>query len=285
MAAESVGLNPALVHFGAMVRSVRLESKMRGQDLAKATYLSQATISKIETGKYRILEPSELKQLILALTCGEEMAQQLRQQWSLAQLDPSSFAFMLKHGPDAAQRRLASLESTASRIYVYECAVFPGLLQTRTYSEALFRDIGHAAAAAGRLAQARMERQYILSQPKNFTFVMSEAALFSLHGTSDKQVLTDQISHAIRISWQRNIDIRILTTRGGSPSVAANPFMIIDNRYVSAEAAISEQETTNTGEVIEYHGVFRRLYEAAIDDVQSRTLLQSVLDDSATIGR
>ncbi|NWL12125.1 hypothetical protein DM793_12610 [Paenarthrobacter nitroguajacolicus] len=279
MASEQEGLNPALIHFGAMVRSVRLQARMRGGDLAKAVHLSQATISKIETGKYRILEPTELKRLIVALGCDDVAAHQLRQQWSLAQLDPTSFSFMVNHGADAVQRRLASLEGTAHEIFTYECAVFPGLLQTRRYAEALFVDIGHAPDAATRLAQARMERQYILSHPKRFTFVMSEAALYSLHGTADKQVLVDQISHATRLSWQPNIEIRILTARRGVPSVAANPFMIIDSRYVSAEAAISEQQTTRTVEVIEYHRVFRRLYEASLDREASRELMESAIHE------
>ena len=52
-----------------------------------------------------------------------------------------------------------------------------------------------------------------------------------------------------------------------------------DSRYVSAEAAISEHETTNTAEVREYHFVFDRLFSAALNDAASRSFLQSIIDE------
>ena len=91
----------------------------------------------------------------------------------------SSWRAKLHAGVDQTQRETAELEASATTILVYDHAVVPGLLQVRDYALLVFEtaDVGNKEDITGKI-EGRMHRQaMLLDQSKQFTILMTEAAL------------------------------------------------------------------------------------------------------------
>jgi hypothetical protein len=105
-----------------------------------------------------------------------------------------------------------SLEPAASRIWVYDTVVIPGLLQTEAYaSSALRRDpVALSGTTLDRMIELQMERQQIICQPggPKLWAVLDESAL--RHQLADVKVMHKQITHLIEISEYPNVTIQLM---------------------------------------------------------------------------
>jgi Domain of unknown function (DUF5753) len=105
-----------------------------------------------------------------------------------------------------------SLEPAASRIWVYDTVVVPGLLQTEAYASSTLRlaPFTLPEATIDRIIELRMRRQQIIGQPDGprVWTILDESAL--RHQLGDAKVMHRQIAHLIEISKHPNVTIQVI---------------------------------------------------------------------------
>ncbi|GAA3760958.1 helix-turn-helix domain-containing protein [Salinactinospora qingdaonensis] len=130
---------------------------------------------------------------------------------------------------DVLTDALPDFEAEASAIRAYESQVIPGLLQTPTYAEAVFRgsDV-HDDMEMKRHVEARMQRQQILTKlyPPVFSAVIDEAAVVRL--AEDTSVQIEQLRHLLHMAKKPDIGIYVLPFSAGMHAATLGSFMILD---------------------------------------------------------
>lgn len=270
-------MNAATEHLGQMLRLIRRQRGMTGDALANATGISQSRISKIETGKYGLPEWSDMLRLLTAIDASDEEVLRVRRQYEIAQLDPSSYAYMVGVGVEVKQAQFLDVERSARNVRDYQTSVFPGLLQTPLYAYRVFRKLGHGDQSAREAAMVRQRRQAILSDARRrFVFVVNDAALFSQHG-ADSREHWEQLDHVHSRVSAHNVSFHVLDSRRGYPVSAGNPFVIYDRRFVSAETTMRELTTSSLAEIEAYERAFNEAVAASLDQGRSLAMLREAI--------
>ncbi|AEW96321.1 DNA-binding protein [Streptantibioticus cattleyicolor NRRL 8057 = DSM 46488] len=169
---------------------------------------------------------------------------------------------------------LAELESGATGLDNYEPMFIPGLLQTRGYAEAIYRD-GYANLSEEDKEAAvrfRIDRQDVLRSeaPPEFHAIVHEAALHL--GLRDRTVMRDQLIHLIEVSRLPNVTIQVLPFEGrvgfGSGFMVIRPIV-----PELATAVVSHIERDlyleGTQAVGKYQGWFGKLSEQALPPIDA----------------
>ena len=261
---EESSENAALSSLGSALRQLRVAAGLTGAEAAELIDRSQATVSKIETGKRGIPPTKLLNAYLEAVGAADDERDRIWEQYDLALLDPSSFAVIKSVGLERKQAQFAVLENEARLIRDFQNCVFPGLMQTPDYSRAVFSALGLGVERARAAANQRQQRQVIVNDPqRKFFFVFCDAALFSSHGLHANE-MAQQLEMLIARAMAPNLEMRILDSRRGWPISASNPFCIIDERYVSAETTMKELTSTDANEIREYARSFDELWTAAL---------------------
>ncbi|RKN39502.1 helix-turn-helix domain-containing protein [Streptomyces hoynatensis] len=108
-------------------------------------------------------------------------------------------------------------EKDAIRIQVFTSSLIPGLLQTSGYAHAAFL-AGMPripAQGVGALVATRIDRQGIFERedPPYYWAIMDEAAL--RRPTTDKQVMSDQLAHTLRIAERPYVTVQVVPFAAG----------------------------------------------------------------------
>jgi transcriptional regulator with XRE-family HTH domain len=257
----------ALLHLGEVLRRVRREAGLTGTELAGRTGISQSRLSKIENGKYGLPDWRDVDRILDGLGASRDVRDSVRRQHEICELDPASFRFITATGSAAKQLQLAAIERRTRLFRVFESAVVPGLLQTFEYSVSLLMALGETEDSARAGAEARGVRQRVLSESaRNFRFVMMGWALRSnvtlgLPG----ECWEAQLGFLERMSFRKNVEIRIVSARMSIPIATANPFSLYDRRYVSGESVTREEASSDPADIGVYEKVFRGLWAAGVE--------------------
>lgn len=138
-----------------------------------------------------------------------------------------------------ALARLIAFEDAAERVIDASNACLPGLLQTRSYIEALFQ-FSAFEAGAGRtqtLTDIRLRRQGVLTRPDNpliLEGLVCESALRAQVGGRD--VMRQQLGHLLEQMDLPNITMRVLPFSAGAPVALTTPATILD--FPGSESSI-----------------------------------------------
>lgn len=271
-------VSPALQHLGRMLHQLRVNSGRSGAALGAEVNLGQPTISKIETGNYGMVDWGRLQAYLDVLTDDPVQVAAIRRQYELAQLDPNSYRVLADgDGYSAKQLQFLSLEKTSRFIRYFENVVVPGLLQTPAYSYAVFRELGAEHENAIRSSEARSARQVILNDPsRRFVFLISDSCTYGRPQLSpeEHQLQLDQL---LARSSAANVVLRVIRTDQALPLGYANPFVIIDRRYVSAETTVKEVVATAQPEIEDYEAAFDELCRIALPQDESRSLIAEAM--------
>ncbi|MCF2532134.1 helix-turn-helix domain-containing protein [Yinghuangia soli] len=103
-----------------------------------------------------------------------------------------------------------ALEAQAASISNMQMTTVPGLLQCRSYAEAMFRNAAKVPDPddAAALVDLRMKRQRVLSEGTAFDATISEVLLLQPMG--GREVLKDQLAHLARMAELPNVTIRVV---------------------------------------------------------------------------
>jgi len=177
------------------------------------------------------------------------------------------------------------LESAATAVRNFELAAVPGLLQTESYAQAIFKQQGLTESPAERQKrlQVRMARQTCLIEEPLLQLwtIIDEGVLHRQVGGPEVQ--REQLRHLVEMSRQDNIDIQVLPfTEGAHPGMLGSVAILEFPEEVHTPVAYVE---SFAGDVyLEKEEDMRRvtlaythLHSSALSATKSRELIAGML--------
>lgn len=124
------------------------------------------------------------------------------------------------------------LEMAANRLRHYNGELVPGIVQTKRYAEAIFRNRpGMTDRDRERAVTVRLHRQGVLTRslpaPPELDVILSEAVL--RRPIADREGMRQQLRHLVSVTTQSNVSVRILPLAAG-PTLASETgaFVLLD---------------------------------------------------------
>ncbi|MGW7516628.1 helix-turn-helix domain-containing protein [Streptomyces sp. NPDC054796] len=270
---------------GEELRRIRLEAGYRKQvDVAEILGCSQGKISYVERGKrwpdaallkgmFETYQVDDVKRAEIEATVNA--GKSIRNWWD----DPE---FRDLFPGDA--RKLFPLEDSAEKIWAHSGTYVPGLLQTRTYIEALaeFGQKDESALHRERFVKARVKRQEVLSRqrPVLLNALVLEAALHAVVG--GPEVMREQLQHLRQMTRYSHVTLRAIPYSAGVAAVFGTPFTVFDFPG-SDDLSVVIRETTNNDDVTDEPFVVRQtrrkfadLAAHALSPTETTSLLEEI---------
>lgn len=244
---------------GQELRRLREQKNMTAEQVADRLLVSQSKISRLENGR-RSISQRDVRDLCGVYEVDDEqivnslmqMARESRQQgwWN---------AF-----GDVPYSVYIGLETAAASLRIYQSLVVPGLLQTRTYAEAVIAGSSPEVAPADveKRVNVRMRRQDRIretEQPLRLWAVFDEAALRRVVG--NEQIMREQLDHLVEVSELPHVTVQVL------------PFETGAHPGVTGQYAILEFPEESDSSVIYLEGVTSDLYLEKSDDVHNYSMM------------
>jgi transcriptional regulator with XRE-family HTH domain len=220
--AEAVQTIPR-VFLGEALKQLRADSGKTLDDAAKAAGKDRARLIKVLEGK-ATLTADELDALVAFLKASPTRRKEIMALGVEARKKPTGSPYMdLVEG---SYRRIAWLEAMASDIWVYEKGIYPYLIQSEEYINALMlategiwwdeknEDLANRVAF-------RTERQRLVfepAEPKRIEILLTDDALIAEVGSPG--IMRRQKMHVLAVMDEYpNVTVRIVPTRaGGNPA-------------------------------------------------------------------
>jgi len=266
---------------GRLLRELRERAHISGDNAAAAVDRSASWISRIESGQ-TALRQRELRDLLVLYRADnpetqlelERLAAAGRQQgWWNEYAEAMSPKLM----------RFVGLESDATSIFTFQDRIFPGLLQTTAYMQAL-----HALSvpeAGKELVDARIrirqKRQKLLDsdEPPHFIAIIDEAVL--KRDIGGREVMRDQLRHLLQVARQGLVELRILSF--ANLTMPLHSFIML---HFEADPPAVFVDTLSGGFleegdtiVREYQPVAEHLLQIALATDESRKIIQRAIND------
>ncbi|MQY07497.1 helix-turn-helix domain-containing protein [Actinomadura macrotermitis] len=267
--------------FGQRLRELRKDAQPRltQRRLAELAGWHESKVSKIEHGTQtpseddvhvwcRLVGADEhLPDLIATIRNIDSQYREWRREW--------------RAGARRGQQAFGAYEADTTLFRVFEPFVIPGLLQTRAYASARFRDniafhgIGGDVEEA---VQARMDRQDVLrrgDRDRRFHMLVCEVALTI--GLADDEVMAEQLDRLLTLSIMPRLSLGIIPTRARHRRAPHSGFWIFDDRLVLVDTAAAELAITQPREVAVYVQEFTVLAESAVYGKAARELMTAAI--------
>ncbi|MDN3353590.1 DUF5753 domain-containing protein [Actinomadura sp. DC4] len=175
-------------------------------------------------------------------------------------------------------------ESEASRIFTYQLAIIPGLLQTPAYATAIQRGyLMTDEEKIERLVELRMERQKILTgdDPPRLWAVIDENAIVRSFGSTEAKA--EQLQRLIDTERTDHVVIQILPMEIEPHPGLAGSFVILDYEddpsLVYREARPSSAYEEGQAQIDERRTVFQHLSASALRPKESIAYLKRLARD------
>ena len=224
---------------------------------------SDSRVSRLVSGKRGVPVPDVATLLAVLDVHGERRNALLAVAEDLFRL-----GWLQEHGgqPPAT---LAQADDAAAMITAYHSAVVPVLLQTPGYAAALARGSGVAAQA----------RRAVLARPTppELRFFVDEHVV--THGGADREMMSEQVHHLLRLAVRPNVVIRVVPTSAGlvcgCPAFELFEFdrhqPVVHVEHLAATAFLEQPET-----IAEHRAAIAHLREVALSDLGSRVWLTTL---------
>lgn len=196
---------------GARLRALRDESGFTLARLAQTSGLSEATLSRMETGK-RVITREEVAMVTTALKAPSGERERLMD--FVVSGDNGGWWDRPLPGVPEEMGLLASYEAEANELIDFALFIIPGLLQTEQYARAVWMMSGFSPEDADLRWVARARRQRILGRVDYTAFIHEEAIRTPFGGPG---TLRAQVQHLLDVR-DRGVDIRLV--RGRQPNGA-----------------------------------------------------------------
>ncbi|MEV4755327.1 helix-turn-helix transcriptional regulator [Micromonospora sp. NPDC049559] len=186
-----------------------------------------------------------------------------------------------------------SLESAARRLRFFNESTIPGMLQVRRYALAAFEHRPEVPLdERDRLVEVRLQRQALLDRrlppAPRLEVILSEAAL--LRTVGDHQTMAEQLRHLLTIGARDRVVVRVLPFAAGlHRGYEAGTFVMLEfpagNRSTPEPPVVYTESWTGAlyldrpEEFAAYEKVWASLDELALDEEQSRLLINKILGE------
>ncbi|MBK0866721.1 helix-turn-helix domain-containing protein [Saccharopolyspora sp. HNM0986] len=261
-----------------MLRGMRENAGKTRKDAADWLEVGEPTVSKIELGRQAIKAPNVrlLCQLYdVDAGTGESLLRLAREAnqrgWWTAYRDTLPEWF----------RQFVGLEGDAVEFWEYQSEFVPGLLQTRSYIEAITTasrpDIGDDELA--KVVRVRRERQALLegAEPPRLNVYLNEAVLRRVVG--GPQVMREQLDQLVAASREDRTRVRVVPFSAGAHAAMASSFVLMQFpdddspafAYIENDRGAVYQE--DPGDIDRYTVMLDQLAEVSMGVAESRAAL------------
>jgi transcriptional regulator with XRE-family HTH domain len=263
--------------FGNGVRAAVESTGLTQRRLAELLGWQEAKISDLLAGKGGV---DELEVVTLLAYCRTPLAERERL-LALFRESGKVFVQIPDDGLPDQVRTLINQEKEANEITCWSMILVPGLLQIHEYIEAVtakaqtVAEEDRPAAVAARAARAA-----ILEYNRIFTFYVHEQALWLPVG--GEEVWREQLAHLLRISVRKYVSLRIVPRSAGMHAGVSGDFRLMKfPKYppvvyiesVKCCLFFDDKETVGT-----YENILKDLAAVALDEEQSRAVINSILE-------
>ncbi|MER8031186.1 helix-turn-helix transcriptional regulator [Streptomyces bauhiniae] len=174
----------------------------------------------------------------------------------------------------AQEVRLPFFERTR-RFRSYSSWLVPGLLQTRSYTEAVLRAVQRRRVSVDDVAEAvavRMERQRVLREGgRCFAFLIEESVL--RNGLGGSEVQLEQLDHLRTLGALPHISLGVVPMRPDRPRMPVEGFWIFGTAQVNVELVSGHLTITQPSEVAMYAETFAELADQALHGTATHELI------------
>jgi transcriptional regulator with XRE-family HTH domain len=267
------GIDKRRLEFGDRLRTERERAHLTGRVLAERFGWQQSKVSKIENGKQT---PSDfdVRQWLELCGASESLVAQMTDELRDLRVEYASWQRQLRYGLSPRQERSIDIERDAHLVRMVEISTVPGLVQTSEYARNVFeivselheteRDIDKAVAT-------RMERQRVLyDSAKRFEILVAEAVL--RYPICPPGAMVAQIDRLMTVAELPNVRFGVISLDTRLPAVPMHGYWIIDD-VVMVETVAGEITTPDPDEVALYRRLTDRLWEAAAEGDEARSIL------------
>lgn len=257
---------------------LRREAGLTGRDLASACSWYPSKVSRIEHAR---TAPSADDIRAWCRACSaDDRAPELVASLRAVEGMFIEWRRMERVGLRHAQVAVLPLFERTARFRAYSSWFIPGLIQSRTYTEAVLRAVQQRRVEVDDVASAvdaRMERQQLLHQPgKTWAFLLEESVLRS--GIGGAEVMIGQLGHLITVGALPSVSVGIIPAGPNRTRMPVEGFWVFDQAQVNVELVSGYLTITQPPEVAQYADTFTELAAHAVYGAEARTLIVKAID-------
>ncbi|MEU2181799.1 helix-turn-helix domain-containing protein [Streptomyces thermolilacinus] len=270
---------------GMELRRLREQKGMTAEEVAERLLVSQSKISRLENGR-RSISQRDVRDL-----CGVYEVTDHRIVDSLMQMAKDSRQQGWWHAfGDIPYSVYIGLETDAASLRVYEPQIVPGLLQTRSYAQAVITGALPEAPAAeiDKRVNVRTRRQDRINdaeKPLRLWAVIDEAALRRVVGS--RELMVAQLEALIEQSHLPHVTVQVLPFEMGAHPGISGHYAILefpdatDSSVVYIEGVTSDLYLEKPNDVQRYTVMYEHLRAQALGVEQSRRFIARIAKDHA----
>lgn len=270
---------------GSELRKLRELKGLTAEAVAAELLVSQSKISRLENGR-RSISQRDVRDL-----CGVYGVEDPRIVDSLMQMAKESRQQGWWHAfGDIPYSVYIGLETEAASLRTYESLIVPGLLQTRTYAEAVIFGMGPEATPADiqKRVEVRLKRQDRIADqehPLRLWVVVDESALRRVVG--GPQVMCEQLEHLADMSTLPHVTVQILPHEVGAHPGMYGSFSVLefedssDSTVVYLEGVTSDLYLEKHADVQKYVMMYEYLRAQALNPEKSKEFILDVAKEYA----
>lgn len=271
---------------GAALREEREARKVSLRKFALEVDISQAQLSRIETGQTK-LEIALVAKILTKLDVKGARYEQI-----LSWLDgPDTQQWIATSGADQAQQSaaLVEFEAGASQIFEFAALLVPGLLQVAPYARAIMSRGTVPPSEVTTRVLTRMGRRDVIdpsrtANPAAFTAVLDEGVLTRVIGSP--AVMVEQLEHLLTVTSWAHTDIRVASLKNANwhPGLSGG-FLLIEPRnsdgipIVSIGSRRASLILHANEDVAEYRESADAVLRAAMSPDETTTLIAAAIKE------
>jgi len=258
---------------GSIIKNLRKERGMTGGALAVRAGFSQSKISKLESGKYTLLQPSDIEKIMNILNAPKTIQQQM-------------FLLLEQIYPDTLIRKLDgkmliidvhAIEKDVQSTRLYNIGHIPVLLQTIDYRIGLLKKFDMQPDRLDQALKDFVKRQDLLwSKERQAHVILTETALYTLF--TEKQVHIAQLDRLERLLLTPHTKVGIIPVQAGLATAEASSFTLYDDTLICKIFAEGEIHSSDKADVVLYLKVFTELEKKAHYSDDARVIIRKAID-------
>ena len=270
-------------HLGAVLRRLRVDAGLSGEQIAERTGISQSRASRIELGQQAAPLAVVERWANAAGASGASLAE-VMELAEAAATQTISWRKAMARGLVKLQQDSREQEASAATFLNFQPVAIPGLLQVPEYARRVFA-VGYPPPGQHEIAaavEARMDRRVILwDESKRFEFILAEGALRWRLGPPS--LMRAQLDRIIAVSELGNVTVGVIPGTAEVDEWHDHAFNILDDRgdakdpVVHVETLTTPVNITDPEDVAAYRNIFARLRAVAVFGDDARQLISAVI--------
>jgi len=266
---------------GVELANYRRRTGLDQAEAARRADISRGKMSHLETGERR-QQPADIAKVLAAYSAPQHEINRLT---SLAEVpDESTWWGAWSNVVSDWFGTFIGLERLATKEFVFEPIVLPGLLQTENYARELSRSSQRVRVDhSERVVELRMERAQRLTaeDPLHLHAAINEQALRLRVGSPE--IMHAQYEHLIKLAKRPNITLHVVVPDRGAHQATTGQFVVLDfdkaRPIIYVEMQDGAMYVQHPGEVDTYRESARSLEEVALPPEDSARFVADLIKE------